>query len=212
MCATAFCRRWLVPRWAGPSPPRTPSPSSPSTCCLDSLTWVPVSHRSCRGNLTKCCSPFFFFSKERKKPNCSLYHAAFSAVSGGVYFMDLFFSAHRCMSELPTPFQIYHLWCRELWHFHTTWGVELVLWYSSHTAFVCPRCLWRVKVERANAGQVQAPEESWCVRQGWAGVMSGLQGNRAVRLHILSACRTEEISFSTWIYLKWVMWLDYILS
>lgn len=40
MCVTAFCRRWLVPRWAGPRPPRTPSPSSPSTCCLDSQTWV----------------------------------------------------------------------------------------------------------------------------------------------------------------------------
>lgn len=26
------------------------------------------------------------------------------------------------MSELPTPFQIYHLWCRELWHFHTQPG------------------------------------------------------------------------------------------
>lgn len=61
------------------------------------------------------------------------------------------FSMHRCMRELPTPFQIYHLWCSELWHFHKTLGDgELFPWYSSHTAFVCPRCLWKLKEERSN--------------------------------------------------------------
>lgn len=35
-------------------------------------------------------------------------------------------------------------------------GGELFPWYSLYTAFVCPRCLWRLKVERTNAVQVQA--------------------------------------------------------
>lgn len=61
MCVTAFCRRWLVPLWAGPSPPRTQSPFSPSTCCPDSLTWVlPVTNST----------HLSFIIQET--PNCSL--------------------------------------------------------------------------------------------------------------------------------------------
>lgn len=89
-----------------------------------------VSHRSCHGNdaLTYCT--LLSFSKYQNT-NRSLYQGRFLlqveefVTCNGVPAWT-YFSIHRCTSALPTPFQIYHLWCRELWHFHTTWGVELV--------------------------------------------------------------------------------------
>lgn len=140
-----------------------------------------VGHLCCHPNCALL--PLFLQRKSKlKNPSRSLYHAASGGVSfvekvclRGVIFQytDAWASCPHLSKYITSDAESYDI-------FHTTRGAGRVGVVGSWClgipcTRVCPRCLWRVKVERASGGQVQAPKESQCVRQGW-GLASGLRG------------------------------------
>lgn len=168
MCATVLRRLRLVPCWAGPRPPPTPKPSSPSICFLASPMWVP-SHPSSWLPWQPRLSKLRLFTSSQRGV-----FFLFLAAARGVKIHKIHLPApnvrHRavCMSALPTSFQIYHLWCRERWHFHTTCGVErgggrggradslVFLTQSLSQSGLTQWLWWWVKVEGANVDQDKA--------------------------------------------------------
>lgn len=126
-CVTVPCQHRLVPCRAGPSPPQSWKPSSPSTCCLVSMMWA-LPHI-----IAAIATEISLFSYLSKLILFILSHFFYSSQfcwTASMPRLDVQYPA-GCMSPLPTPFQIYHLWCRKQWHFHTSWGVELIPWCSS---------------------------------------------------------------------------------
>ncbi len=175
MCATALCRRWPGPRWAGPRPPQTRSPSSPSTCCLDSLTWV-LSVTAVVVATTL--------------PDCTTYRAAF------LLQVEEFISRNS-LPAWSYFFQYTDAWasCPHLSKYTTSDAESCDIstqpggWSSLvfHTQlFLKPSARVFVKGEGGESWPSPSPEESWRVRQGW-GLTSGLHRTRAVCPNILLA-------------------------
>lgn len=81
-------------------------------------------------------------------------------------------------------------------------GGELFPWYALYTAFVCPRCLWRLKVERTNAVLVQALKR--------VDVMWFTGGIVLYVLIYFLLFDVGNLFFSAWIKVVWVTWLGSI--
>lgn len=184
MCATAFWRRYLVPRWAGPRPPLTRNPSSPSTCCLDSLMWVLSVIMVVMANHSLTNLPNVLIIKIVHFIFCIFCCKWRSLFLGIVCLRRVIFQYTDAWASCPHLSKYITSDAESCDIFHTTWGcgADSLVFLTHSFCLVC--CLWRVKVERTNASQVRVPDESWCVRQGWC-LTCGLQGNRTVCLDIL---------------------------